>query len=276
MKTYKHAIVVGASSGIGAELVRQLAAIPGIQDVALTTNGLLLGQHARALKEAGLKRLNISLDAMREKVFREISRRDGLADVARDMGAAMGDVGDLSTFMGAVIDRAAFDKITAYVEQAKRAPGVTVLAGGAADGSQGWFVEPTLLQVEDPGYRTMCEEIFGPVMSVYVYSEAQWRDTLEAAGIDALVEIDDERNAMPGRNPLVGIGVSPATFVYAVSVPAEDRERAVRVLVDHGWDGRYGNRHYDAGPMDTGTIVRRTLLVLAITLAVVIFLAEFA
>ena len=89
-----------------------------------------------------------------------------------------GDPADFRNFMGAVIDRAAFEKITGYVTEAKRAPGVTVLAGGASDASQGWFIEPTLLQVEDPRYRTMCEEIFGPVMTVHVYPEARWSETL--------------------------------------------------------------------------------------------------
>ncbi|MGE5231147.1 MAG: aldehyde dehydrogenase family protein, partial [Deltaproteobacteria bacterium] len=79
----------------------------------------------------------------------------------------MGDVADFRNFMGAVIDRRAFERISGHLERAKRDPGVTVVAGGGADGSVGWFVEPTLLQVEDPGYRLMCEEIFGPVLTVH-------------------------------------------------------------------------------------------------------------
>jgi 1-pyrroline-5-carboxylate dehydrogenase len=91
----------------------------------------------------------------------------------------MGDVADFRNFMGAVIDRRAFERISGHLERAKRDPGVTVVAGGGADGSVGWFVEPTLLQVEDPGYRLMCEEIFGPVLTVHVYPEARWAETLE-------------------------------------------------------------------------------------------------
>jgi 1-pyrroline-5-carboxylate dehydrogenase len=90
----------------------------------------------------------------------------------------VGDVADFRNFMGAVIDRRAFDRISGYLEQAKRDPGVTVLAGGKVDGSVGWFVQPTLLQVEDPGYRLMCEEIFGPVLTVHVYPAARWTETL--------------------------------------------------------------------------------------------------
>ena len=91
---------------------------------------------------------------------------------------AMGDPADFRNFMGAVIDKPAFDKISGYIADARKAKGVTVLHGGASDGSEGWFIEPTLLQVEDPKYRTMCEEIFGPVMTLYVYPDAQWAETL--------------------------------------------------------------------------------------------------
>jgi 1-pyrroline-5-carboxylate dehydrogenase len=91
----------------------------------------------------------------------------------------MGDVADFRNFMGAVIDRRAFERISGHLERAKRDPGVTVLAGGGADGSVGWFIQPTLLQVADPGYRLMCEEIFGPVLTVHVYPEARWTETLD-------------------------------------------------------------------------------------------------
>jgi 1-pyrroline-5-carboxylate dehydrogenase len=90
----------------------------------------------------------------------------------------MGDVADFRNFMGAVIDRRAFTRIREHLEAAKVAPGVTILAGGGADDSVGYFVQPTLLQVEDPGYRTMCEEIFGPVLTTYVYPAGKWSDTL--------------------------------------------------------------------------------------------------
>jgi 1-pyrroline-5-carboxylate dehydrogenase len=90
----------------------------------------------------------------------------------------MGDPADFRNFMGAVIDRPAFDKIKAYIDEARQAPGVTVVAGGGCDASEGYFIEPTLLQVEDPRYRTMCEEIFGPVMTLHVYPEARWTETL--------------------------------------------------------------------------------------------------
>ena len=90
----------------------------------------------------------------------------------------MGDVGDFRNFMGAVIDKKAFERIKGYLDEARTKPGVTFVHGGKCDDSKGWFIEPTVLKVEDPKYRTMCEEIFGPVLTVHVYPEAKWEETL--------------------------------------------------------------------------------------------------
>lgn len=89
----------------------------------------------------------------------------------------MGSVEDFSCFINAVIDEKAFDKIVGYIEQAKK-DGVTVVAGGGYDKSKGYFIEPTILQVQDPLYITMQEEIFGPVLSVYVYQPENFEDVL--------------------------------------------------------------------------------------------------
>jgi 1-pyrroline-5-carboxylate dehydrogenase len=102
--------------------------------------------------------------------------RDRVVGMIQDI--RMGDVADFRNFMGAVIDRRAFDRLRDHLERAKRDPGVRVLAGGGTDDSVGFFVQPTLLEVEDPGYRLMCEEIFGPVLTVHVYPEQRWRETL--------------------------------------------------------------------------------------------------
>jgi len=93
-------------------------------------------------------------------------------------GIKMGDVTDFRNFMGAVIDARAFAKLSGYLERARKDRGVTILAGGGADDRRGWFIEPTLLQVKDPSYRTMCEELFGPVLSTYVYADKSWKTTL--------------------------------------------------------------------------------------------------
>jgi 1-pyrroline-5-carboxylate dehydrogenase len=87
-----------------------------------------------------------------------------------------GDVRDLGNFVGAVIDRAAFEKHRKYLELAHST--ATVVAGGEADDRQGWFVQPTVVQVDDPHHRLMEEEIFGPILTVFVYEPERWTETL--------------------------------------------------------------------------------------------------
>ena len=89
----------------------------------------------------------------------------------------MGDVSDFRNFMGAVIDRKAFDSIAAYVLEAKRT--AKIVAGGGVSAEKGYFVEPTVVETDDPGYRLMCEEIFGPVVTVFVYDDSKWLETLK-------------------------------------------------------------------------------------------------
>ncbi len=88
----------------------------------------------------------------------------------------MGDPADFRNFMGAVIDQKAFDRISGYLADAKRK--AKVICGGGANGKTGWFIEPTLVETKDPGYRLMCEEIFGPVVTAYAYPDAKWKETL--------------------------------------------------------------------------------------------------
>jgi 1-pyrroline-5-carboxylate dehydrogenase len=103
--------------------------------------------------------------------------RDGLADLVEEL--SMGDVEDLSTFMGAVIDEGAFRKHREAIEAARAASGVEILVGGGTDDSEGWFVEPTVLVTEDPRYDTMERELFGPILTIFVYDDARWDETLE-------------------------------------------------------------------------------------------------
>ncbi|MFV1959321.1 MAG: aldehyde dehydrogenase family protein, partial [Planctomycetota bacterium] len=91
----------------------------------------------------------------------------------------MGDPQDFSNFLSAVIDEGAFETITGYVEYAKTQPGARILAGGGRDRSVGWFVEPTVILCEDPRFKTMEEEIFGPVLSIFVYDDARLAEALE-------------------------------------------------------------------------------------------------
>lgn len=88
----------------------------------------------------------------------------------------VGDVNDFSNFMGAVIDEKAFDRISGYLADAKQ--NASIIAGGTADGSKGFFVQPTLVETKDPKYRLMCEEIFGPIVTAYVYDDDKWEQTL--------------------------------------------------------------------------------------------------
>ena len=89
----------------------------------------------------------------------------------------VGDVRDFRNFMGAVIDKKSFDKISSYIDDGKK--NAKVISGGGCKGDEGYFIEPTLIESADPGYRLLCEEIFGPVLSVYAYDDAKWSETLE-------------------------------------------------------------------------------------------------
>jgi 1-pyrroline-5-carboxylate dehydrogenase len=91
---------------------------------------------------------------------------------------AMGDVADFRNFVGAVIDRNSFKKLSGYLEESRKSDDAQIIAGGTADDSVGYFVRPTLIQARRPDYRTMCEELFGPVVSLYVYPEKEWNEIL--------------------------------------------------------------------------------------------------
>jgi 1-pyrroline-5-carboxylate dehydrogenase len=91
----------------------------------------------------------------------------------------MGPTEDFTNFINAVIDEKAFDKISKYITDAKAADGVEVIAGGNFDKSKGYFIEPTVLVVTDPMYTTMQEEIFGPVLTIYVYNAEHFEEALE-------------------------------------------------------------------------------------------------
>ena len=91
----------------------------------------------------------------------------------------MGTPEDFTNFINAVIDERAFDKISNYIHQAKEDKKVEIIAGGSSDKSKGYFIEPTVIVAEDPMYRTMCEEIFGPVLTIHVYQDSKFEKMLE-------------------------------------------------------------------------------------------------
>ncbi|MBI4913223.1 MAG: L-glutamate gamma-semialdehyde dehydrogenase [Acidobacteria bacterium] len=99
--------------------------------------------------------------------------------VAQVESIKMGDVQDFSNFMGAVIDAGSFKDQKEAIEEAQASPAAEVLAGGACDDSQGYFVRPTLILAKDPAFRTLSVELFGPVLTLFVYDEARWEETLD-------------------------------------------------------------------------------------------------
>ena len=100
--------------------------------------------------------------------------RDRVVAMMREM--KMGDVADFRTFVGAVIDAKSFSKIGGYLADART--NATIIQGGTAKDDTGYFIEPTLVEAPGPSYRLMCEEIFGPVLTAYVYDDAKWEETL--------------------------------------------------------------------------------------------------
>jgi 1-pyrroline-5-carboxylate dehydrogenase len=90
----------------------------------------------------------------------------------------VGDVADFSNFMGAVIDESSFRTQTEAIEEARSHKKTQVVVGGGADDSEGYFVEPTVIETEDPGFRLLRDELFGPVVTTYVYPDGEWEDTL--------------------------------------------------------------------------------------------------
>ncbi len=106
------------------------------------------------------------------------------ADVRRYLEAdlksmKMGAPNDTSNFINAVIDDRAFNKLSKYIDQAKADKNAEVIIGGNYDNSKGYFIEPTVILTSDPNYTTMCNELFGPVLTIYVYEDTDWKDTLK-------------------------------------------------------------------------------------------------
>jgi 1-pyrroline-5-carboxylate dehydrogenase len=91
----------------------------------------------------------------------------------------MGDVSDFGNFMGAVIDASAFKTQKEAIEEAKSSRKAELVVGGGYDDARGYFVEPTVIETSDPEFRTMREELFGPVVTTFVYDEKRWSDTLD-------------------------------------------------------------------------------------------------
>jgi 1-pyrroline-5-carboxylate dehydrogenase len=103
--------------------------------------------------------------------------RERLVEQVRSL--KMGDVSDFSNFMGAVIDSGSFQTQQQAIEEARSSGEAEVLVGGELDDSEGYFVSPTVIETRDPGFRTMRDELFGPVVTTYVYPESKYGETLD-------------------------------------------------------------------------------------------------
>lgn len=90
----------------------------------------------------------------------------------------MGSPEDMSNFITAVIHEGSFDKLASFIDQAKNDSNAEIIAGGGYDKSKGYFIEPTVIKTNDPKYTTMCTELFGPVMTIYVFEDSAWEETL--------------------------------------------------------------------------------------------------
>ena len=91
----------------------------------------------------------------------------------------IGSPEDPSNFVNAVIDKNSFEKCNGYIDRANASGEATVAIGGTCDNSKGWFVHPTVIETTNPQYESMVEEIFGPILSVFVYEDADWKETLK-------------------------------------------------------------------------------------------------
>jgi 1-pyrroline-5-carboxylate dehydrogenase len=91
----------------------------------------------------------------------------------------MGPPTDFRNFFGAVIDQAAFNSISSYIDYSNENEGAEVIIGGGCDDSKGFFIEPTVILAEDPHFKTMVEEIFGPVLTIHVYDDGKYEETLD-------------------------------------------------------------------------------------------------
>jgi 1-pyrroline-5-carboxylate dehydrogenase len=160
-KTYPR--IVGETGGKDFMVVHQSAMVDEV--VAAMARGAFeyQGQKCSALSRAYLPD-NLAKD-IKKKLIAQIQTMQ------------MGTTEDFRNFVNAVIDEKSFDNIKRYLDQAKKDKGVKILVGGNADKTKGYFVEPTVIEVTDPNYTTMCEEIFGPVLTIYTYPANEWAKT---------------------------------------------------------------------------------------------------
>lgn len=162
-KTYPR--IVGETGGKDFVLIHKTA------DVDTTVTALARG----AFEYQGQKCSAASRAYIPSNLWSEIKTKL----IAEIKSMKVGPTEDFRNFVNAVIDEKAFDKITSYIENAKKDKGVEIIAGGTFDKSKGYFIDPCIIVAEDPKYTTMCDELFGPVLTLYVYNENEFEKALE-------------------------------------------------------------------------------------------------
>jgi 1-pyrroline-5-carboxylate dehydrogenase len=162
-KTYPR--IVGETGGKDFVLVHPSADVDVANTALVRGSFEYQGQKCSAASRAYIPK---SLwPAIKERMQRDIT------------GLKMGPVEDFGNFINAVIDEKSFDKLAKYIDAAKNDKNVEIVVGGKYDKSQGWFIEPTVIRVDDPYYVTMCEELFGPVLTVYVYDDKEFDKVID-------------------------------------------------------------------------------------------------
>ncbi|MEO6833032.1 MAG: L-glutamate gamma-semialdehyde dehydrogenase [Chitinophagaceae bacterium] len=163
-KTYPR--IVGETGGKDFIFVHPTA------DVDAVVTGLLRG----SFEYQGQKCSAASRAYLPSNLAEEIKRKL----LAEMKTLKMGIVDDFSNFVNAVIDEKSFNSLAKYIDDVKNSNGqAKIIAGGGCDKSKGWFVEPTVIEAADPKYVTMCEELFGPILTIHVYDEANWESMLD-------------------------------------------------------------------------------------------------
>lgn len=166
MKLYKsYPRIVGETGGKDFVMVHPSADVDTVVTALARGAFEFQGQKCSAASRAYLPS-NIA-DAVKTKL------------VAAIASMKMGTVEDFTNFINAVIDEKAFKSITSYIETAKKDKKAKILAGGQYSSAEGYFIQPTLIEAKDPKFVTMCEEIFGPVLTIYVYDENKFEQTLD-------------------------------------------------------------------------------------------------
>lgn len=162
-KTYPR--IVGETGG------KDFILVHGSADVEAANTALVRG----AFEYQGQKCSAASRAYVAKSIWPELKKL-----MVRDLASLkIGPTEDFSNFVNAVIDEKSFDKLASYIDAAKKDSNVEIIAGGNYDKSKGYFIEPTVIVAKDPKYVTMCEELFGPVLTLFVFEDADFEKTLE-------------------------------------------------------------------------------------------------